>query len=144
MSSAGAGYAVHPDNDATNSGFLRDEGAVFVIFFLTDEPDKSPEGAQAYYDMIVNAKAGCGGDKCVIVSGLVNECIMGVNNTLWQFMNLFPDAAGRTRAMGVYGFVCAGGGSIGVLCAQLALDFPGQPADRHRRGGAVPAVDSGW
>jgi hypothetical protein len=91
MSSAGAGYAAHPDNAATNAGFIRDEGAVLVIFFLTDEPDKSPEGAQAYYDMIVNAKAGCGGDNCVIVSGLVDTCIMGVNNALWQFMNLFPD-----------------------------------------------------
>ena len=91
MPSAGAGYALHPDNDATNSGFLRDAGAVLVIFFLTDEPDKSPEGAQAYYDMVVDAKAGCGGDKCVIVSGLVNTCIMGVDNILWQFMNLFPD-----------------------------------------------------
>jgi EmrB/QacA subfamily drug resistance transporter len=30
-------------------------------------------------------------------------------------MNLFPEPAGRARAMGVYGFVCAGGGSLGVL-----------------------------
>jgi hypothetical protein len=28
----------------------------------------------------------------VIVSGLINECIEGVDNALWQFMNLFPDA----------------------------------------------------
>lgn len=28
---------------------------------------------------------------------------------------LFPDPAGRAKAMGVYGFVCAAGGSIGVL-----------------------------
>lgn len=30
-------------------------------------------------------------------------------------MGLFPDVTGRAMAMGVYGFVCAGGGSIGVL-----------------------------
>ena len=30
-------------------------------------------------------------------------------------MNLFTEPAERAKAMGVYGFVCAGGGSIGVL-----------------------------
>ena len=55
MVSAGAGYAFHPANDATNQGFLRDEGSVLVIVFLTDEPDKSPEGAAAYYNMITSA-----------------------------------------------------------------------------------------
>src|SRR5437660_7826565 len=30
-------------------------------------------------------------------------------------MNLFTEPAYRAKAMGVYGFVCAGGGSIGVL-----------------------------
>jgi MFS family permease len=30
-------------------------------------------------------------------------------------MNLFIEPAERAKAMGVYGFVCAGGGSIGVL-----------------------------
>jgi EmrB/QacA subfamily drug resistance transporter len=30
-------------------------------------------------------------------------------------MNLFPETADRTRAMGVYGFVCSGGGCIGAL-----------------------------
>eukprot|EP01034_Spumella_vulgaris_P031533 gene31533-38947_t len=30
-------------------------------------------------------------------------------------MNLFTEPGERARAMGVYGFVCAGGGSIGVL-----------------------------
>jgi MFS family permease len=30
-------------------------------------------------------------------------------------MNLFTEAADRAKAMGVYGFVCAAGGSIGVL-----------------------------
>jgi predicted MFS family arabinose efflux permease len=34
-------------------------------------------------------------------------------------VNLFPEPAERARAMGVYGFVCAGGGSIGVLLGGL-------------------------
>ncbi len=34
-------------------------------------------------------------------------------------MNLFTEPADRAKAMGVYGFVCAGGGSIGVLLGGL-------------------------
>jgi EmrB/QacA subfamily drug resistance transporter len=34
-------------------------------------------------------------------------------------MNLFQEPAERAKAMGVYGFVCAGGGSIGVLLGGL-------------------------
>ena len=54
-------------------------------------------------------------------------------------MVLFTEPAERAKAMGVFGFVMAGGGSIGVLlggvltnCARLALDLPRQPADRRR------------
>lgn len=90
MMSAAAGYAFHPANAAFNAGFLRDEGAVLVIVVLTDEPDKSPEGAATYHQMIVDAKAGCGGADCVVVTGIYDQCIEGVNNTLWQFLNLFP------------------------------------------------------
>lgn len=34
-------------------------------------------------------------------------------------MDLFAEAGDRARAMGIYGFVCAGGGSIGVLLGGL-------------------------
>lgn len=34
-------------------------------------------------------------------------------------MNLFTEPAERAKAMGVFGFVCAGGGSIGVLLGGL-------------------------
>lgn len=37
-------------------------------------------------------------------------------------MNLFTEPAERTRAMGVFGFVMAGGGSIGVLLGGLLTD----------------------
>ena len=89
MMSAAAGYALHPANAAFNDGFLRDEGAVLVIVVLTDEPDKSPEGAAAYHAMVVDAKAGCGGDDCVVITGIADQCIEGVNNGLWQFFNQF-------------------------------------------------------
>jgi EmrB/QacA subfamily drug resistance transporter len=34
-------------------------------------------------------------------------------------MNLFTEPADRAKAMGIYGFVCAGGGSLGVLLGGL-------------------------
>lgn len=37
-------------------------------------------------------------------------------------MNLFTEPAERAKAMGIYGFVCAGGGSIGVLLGGLLTD----------------------
>jgi hypothetical protein len=91
MMSAAAGYAFHPANAVPNAGFLRDEGSVLVIVVLTDEPDKSPEGAAAYHDMVVAAKAGCGGDDRVVITGIYDECIEGVNNGLWQFFNTFTN-----------------------------------------------------
>lgn len=109
MASAGAGYALHPANAAANAGFLRDEGAVLGIFVLSDEPDKSPEGVAAYKGMITSAKTKCGGEACVLLAGLIDPCIEGVNNTLWQFLNAFDkppilgdidDAAGYTAVIG--------------------------------------------
>ena len=37
-------------------------------------------------------------------------------------MTLFTEAAERTKAMGVFGFVMAGGGSIGVLLGGVLTD----------------------
>src|SRR6185312_9237359 len=37
-------------------------------------------------------------------------------------MNLFIEPTERAKAMGVYGFVCAGGGSIGVLLGGVLTD----------------------
>jgi EmrB/QacA subfamily drug resistance transporter len=47
------------------------------------------------------------------VQGLGGAVVSAVALSL--IMNLFPEPAERARAMGVYGFVCAGGGSLGVL-----------------------------
>lgn len=51
------------------------------------------------------------------VQGIGGAVVSAVALSL--IMNLFPEPAGRARAMGVYGFVCAGGGSIGVLLGGL-------------------------
>ena len=65
-------------------------------------------------------------------------------------MTLFTEAAERTKAMGVFGFVMAGGGSIGVLLggvltdtAELALDLPRQRPDRRPRLRADAAAAPG-
>ena len=51
------------------------------------------------------------------VQGLGGAVVSAVALSL--IMNLFPEPGARARAMGVYGFVCAGGGSIGVLLGGL-------------------------
>ena len=38
-------------------------------------------------------------------------------------MTLFVEPGERAKAMGVYGFVCAGGGSIGVLLGGVLTDI---------------------
>src|SRR5690348_14096191 len=46
-------------------------------------------------------------------------CAVVTAVALSLIMMLFTDATERAKAMGVYGFVCAGGGSIGVLLGGL-------------------------
>jgi hypothetical protein len=92
MVSAGGAFIAHPDNAAHNSGFLRDKGSVLVLFVLTDEFDNSPEEAQAYHDLVVDAKQACGGDLCVVTGGLVPTCVPNTpDNVLWQFLDSFGE-----------------------------------------------------
>ncbi|AIY39745.1 MFS family multidrug efflux protein in Burkholderiaceae [Collimonas arenae] len=51
------------------------------------------------------------------IQGLGGAVVSAVSLSL--IMNLFTEPAERAKAMGVYGFVCAGGGSIGVLLGGL-------------------------
>ena len=51
------------------------------------------------------------------VQGLGGAVVSAVSLSL--IMNLFTEPNERAKAMGVYGFVCAGGGSIGVLLGGL-------------------------
>jgi len=77
------------------------------------------------------ASLGCGlaGSQAALIGaraaqGLGGAVVSAV--TLSLIMNLFTAEAERAKAMGVYGFVCAAGGSIGVLLGGLltsALDW---------------------
>jgi hypothetical protein len=75
MVAAGAAYPFHPANATDNVGFVRDAGAVLVIFVLTDEVDNSPEDVEVYHDMIVAAKQECGGDMCIVAGGVMMPCL---------------------------------------------------------------------
>ena len=91
MPVAAASYVAHPANAEANEGFLRDEDAVLLLFFLTDEPDKSPEAMTLYKQTLLDAKSGCGGEDCILTAGLVPGCISGINQKLWQMMTAFGD-----------------------------------------------------
>ena len=71
------------------------------------------------------------------VQGLGGAVVSAVALSL--IMSLFTEPAERAKAMGVFGFVAAGGGSDRRAArrradrrARLALDLPGQPPDRRR------------
>src|SRR5712691_1118691 len=51
------------------------------------------------------------------VQGLGGAVVSAIALSL--IMNLFSEPADRAKAMGVFGFVCAGGGTIGVLLGGL-------------------------
>ncbi|MEZ4451064.1 MAG: hypothetical protein R3B09_16400 [Nannocystaceae bacterium] len=91
MAAAGAGWAADPANAGTNAGFIRDSGAVLLVFVLSDEPDKSPEPVSQFVDKLVAAKAECGGKKCILAAGLVNSfCYDNVGDTtLKTFLESF-------------------------------------------------------
>jgi len=91
MPVAAASYLAHPANAMTNEGFIRDEDAVLLLFFLTDEPDKSPEPMTLYRQTLLDAKSECGGEACIITAGLVPSCIGGINQKLWQMMTAFGE-----------------------------------------------------
>ena len=61
--------------------------------------------------MLVGARA---------VQGLGGAVASAVSLSL--MMNLFTEPADRAKAMGVFGFVAAGGGSIGVLLGGILTD----------------------
>ena len=74
MTTAAAAWTFDPANAATNTGFVRDEGAVLAFFFVQDEPDQTPiEQSDTLLSKIESAKMLCGGWECVIAGGFVNE-----------------------------------------------------------------------
>ncbi len=118
MSSAGAAYAVGPDNAADNAGFLRDEGAVLMVFVLSDEPDKSPEDIAVYHDMVTAAKTGCGGDDCILTAGLLDPCVPDTEQTVWQFLSSF----GKTPTYGSIEDTFAYSDVVGTALAQIVSE----------------------
>lgn len=93
MPAAAAGWAADPANAATNAGFLRDEGAVLMVFVLSDEPDKSAEPVSQWVDKLVAAKAGCGGLECILAAGLVSDFCYdnAADTTLKDFLESFSE-----------------------------------------------------
>lgn len=126
MPVAAAAWATSPVNASTNAGFLRDEGGLLVVFFLTDEPDKSPESKMIYRDMLVEAKAACGGETCVFASGIIPSCTRDINQKLWQFLELWsaePPPWGDITDTGNYGayFGQALADAVAQACARIPV-----------------------
>lgn len=91
FNAAGAAWALHPDNAATNAGFVRDEGAALVLFVLSDEADQSldVESLEFLHDTVVAAKSGCGGDACVVGGGLFSQFCTPDLNASYTFLASF-------------------------------------------------------
>ena len=82
------------------------------------------------------------------LQGIGGAVVSAVSLSL--IMTMFTAQQERAQAMGIYGFVCAAGGSIGVLLGgvlteriQLALDLSRQSAGRRGGARAVPVADPG-
>jgi len=88
MASAPIGWVASPANAATNAGFLRDAGAVTVVFVMQDEPDQTPSvlddkpAGIAMLDRLAAAKTECGGVDCIIGGGFIKQD--------WGWGCLFP------------------------------------------------------
>jgi hypothetical protein len=124
MPVAAAGFATHPANAATNEGFVRDEGALLVVFFLTDEPDKSLESKDVYRQMVLDAKAECGGDACIFMSGLIPACTLDVNQKLWQFMGAFGNEPPWRDILDTANYSQLIGEALAGAVAQACADVP--------------------
>jgi hypothetical protein len=88
-----AAWALHPANAGQNDGFLRDEGAVLLIFVLSDEADQSldMETLDFLHDTVAAAKSGCGGDECIISGGLLGPWCVPDQNAAYKFMETFGE-----------------------------------------------------
>jgi hypothetical protein len=89
MPVAAAAFAVDPINAATNAGFVRDDDAILLIVFLTNDPDASLQPLAEYQAMVLGAKQNC--PECVLTAGLLRSCVPAEKQRLWQFMTAFGD-----------------------------------------------------
>jgi len=91
LASVAAAWAFHPLS--RTPGFIRDQGAVTVLF-LTGDADRSyyVEDAKFLHDTVVAAKAGCGGDKCIIGAGMLNaSCDDPTKYASFDFLRSFGE-----------------------------------------------------
>jgi hypothetical protein len=93
FNAAGAAWALHPDNGATNDGFIRDEGAALLLFVLSDEADQSldVESLAFLHDTVVAAKTECGGDDCIVSGGLFSIFCTPATNAAFTFLSSFGE-----------------------------------------------------
>ncbi len=92
MPTAAAAWAMDTNANPGNVGFIRDEGAVLVLFFVQDEPDQSPIAeSPVFLQKIADAKQACGGWDCIVGGGFVNQfCLPQV--ALGDLFGAMPDA----------------------------------------------------
>ncbi len=89
LGAATVAWAFHPISQTP--GFIRDKGAVAVLF-LTGDADHSyyVEDAKFLHDTVVAAKAACGGDKCIIGAGVLNSgCDDPAHYAAFDFLRSF-------------------------------------------------------
>jgi hypothetical protein len=93
FNASGVAYVFHEANAAANDGFLRDEGAALMIFILSDEADQSydVDDAQYLHDLVVNAKAGCGGEMCIVTGGLLSPWCTPDQSASFDFLSSFGE-----------------------------------------------------
>ena len=89
----GAGHVFNPANAAANDGFVRDEGAVLMIFILSDEADQSydVEDKEVLRNYILDAKSGCGGDECIVTGGLLSTWCTPDQSASYDFLASFGE-----------------------------------------------------
>ena len=71
---------------------------------------------------LASLACGIAGSQALLVAARAVQGVGGAvvsSVALSLIMNIFTEPADRAKAMGIYGFVCAGGGSIGVLLGGL-------------------------
>jgi hypothetical protein len=124
MPVAAAAYAVSPSNAAANGGFLRDQDAVLLMIFLTNDPDASLEPLATYKQMLLDAKAGCGGDACILTAGLIKSCVAPENQKLWQFMKAFGEEPIWGDIEDKAGYVEVVGQALAATLSDACINIP--------------------
>jgi hypothetical protein len=128
FNASGAAWALHPANDPTNAGFLRDGGAALLLFILTDEGDQSldVESMQWLHDTVVSAKSECG-ESCIIPGGLLPQiCPMpggGSGAFLESFVNT-PITGDIGFGFGMPDYAETVGDALATVVAQTCETIP--------------------